>query len=546
MSAASYFKLSLPNCALPFVMLAFSSVSFAQIAVTTHHYDNRRSGWNSQETILNPANVNVLTFGLLHTIALDEQVDAQPLIMPNVEINGVPHHIVFVATEGNTVYGISTLSGQILLQRNFGPPVSFPVGCNNTPNTGINSTPVIDQVANIMYVMVYTQTANGPQYFLHALALGTLADTVPPRQVAASHTLSDGSTFAFNATVQRQRPALLLANGNVYAGFGGFCDLKANQSRGWLLGWQAGTLQPLAANQVFDTEATSPDSYFLSSIWMSGAGLAADDSGDILFTTGNSDPTGITWNYPMNLSESAVKVSPDVSSVLDFYTPDNQPALDAIDGDFSAGGIMLLPDQRGSIPHLAVAAGKDGNMYLMNEDSLGGHSTASNNVLGTYPIGGCWCGESYFQDPRDGKMRVVSSGGQSVKVWKLSTSPSPSASLVTSSVALGVPVKMFAPQGSFTSVSSNGTRFPIIWSLSQGTSYFPIGAPAPPASDSAIYLRAFDPETGSNTVTMNQLFQAQVGQWIITGMPNLIPVVAAGKVFVGGLKQLSIFGLLPQ
>ena len=48
---------------------------------------------------------------------------------------------------------------------------------------------------------------------------------------------------------------------------------------------------------------------------------------------------------------------------------------------------MLLPDQPGGMPHLAVAAGKDGNMYLMNEDSLGGHSSATNNVLGTYPIG---------------------------------------------------------------------------------------------------------------------------------------------------------------
>ena len=130
-----------------------------------------------------------------------------------------------------------TRERQVLLNPNFGTPVSFPLGCtNNGPNVGINSTPVIDLSSKTMYVVIYTQDSTGPAYRIHALDLGSLTDKVSPQVVAASHMLLDGTTFSFNATYQRQRPGLLLANGNIYAGFGSFCDFAANVSRGWLLG----------------------------------------------------------------------------------------------------------------------------------------------------------------------------------------------------------------------------------------------------------------------------------------------------------------------
>ena len=112
-----------------------------------------------------------------------------------------------------------------------------------------------------------------------------------------------------------------------------------------------------------------------------------------------------------NIQESVVKLSSTLTSVVDLFTPKNQAALDEGDTDFGSGGVLVLPDQPGSTPHLAVAAGKDGNMYLMNEDHLGGYSPTTNDVLGTYEIGACWCGPSYFVDPSDGAGRVVSSGG---------------------------------------------------------------------------------------------------------------------------------------
>jgi hypothetical protein len=505
-------------------------------AVTTYHVDNNRTGWNSHETVLTPANVGSSAFGLLKSVPLNDQVDAQPLFVPGVNITaggskGI-HDVVYVATESNTVYAIDAESGAVLLNPSFGKPVAFPLGCNNNgPNVGINSTPVIDLSSSTMYVMIYTQDTSGPAYRIHALDLGSLTDKVPAQLVVASHTLLDGSTFNFNATYQRQRPGLLLANGTVYAGFGSFCDFAANLSRGWLLGWSAGSLAPLPANQVFDLQPSSPDSFFLSSIWMSGYGLATDDAGNVLFVTGNSDYSGTTYDGVSNIQESVVKVSSDLTTVRDLFTPRNQATLDQTDADFGAGGVLVLPDQPGSIPHMAVAVGKVGILFLMNEDALGGYNSRTNHVLATYNVGNCWCGESYFVDP-DGVGRVVTSGGRNVQVFKVQTSPTPALTKVSESAALPATVQ---DPGFFTSISSNGNSNPIIWAISR-----PTGAAGNP-----IFLFAFDPESLTG-MKMKRLSSVQAGSWPnITGNSNLVPLVANGEVFVASHGQLRIFGIKP-
>ena len=519
------------TAALIVLTLASSLLAAAQVSVTTYHYDTFRTGWNSNETTLTVAAVQGSTFGKLGSVALDDQVDAQPLIVPGVTITSGRfkglHDVVYVATDNNSIYAIDATTGKVLLDPNFGPPVVRPLGCGkNNPDVGINSTPVIDLSSNTLYAVIYTQQSTGPAYFVHALDLGSLTDKVTPQLVAGSHTLTDGTTYTFSATYQRQRPAMLLANGNVYAGFGSFCDFAPNLSRGWLLGWQTGSLTPLEGNQLLDTQATSAKNFFLSSIWMSGYGPAADDSGNILFVTGNSDPTGTAYDGVTDIEESVVKVSPDLSTVLDLFTPSNVANLDEHDMDFGAGRVMVLPDQPGSIPHLAVAAGKTGQMFFMNEDDLGGFSTLTNNVLGTYDIGPCWCGQSYFVDPTDNNARVVSSGGSSVMVWELQTSPAASLTNVTSSPAINDHANGF-----FTTVSSNGTANPIIWAVAR---------PAP--SNPTLALYAFAPDLGG--ATMTQLFKGAAGTWVKGGTnPNLVPVVANGKVYVASYKELVILGL---
>lgn len=593
------------------------------VAVTTYHYDNLRTGWNASEVKLTTANVSSPKFGALYSVALDDQVDTQPLVVPNQTISGVNHNVVYVATEGNTIYAIDAKSGQILLQPNFGPPVPravLPGQCtNNGPNVGINGTPVIDLSSKTMYVIIYTydkqtppppssectklkqeiatlqtelqqdqaflstlptndpriagtqkaiQLLQGeiqadeqqkmtvcnpvvpsiPTYRIHALDLSTLTDKVTPVVVSASHT-SNGNTFNFNAAYQRQRPALLEANGNIYAGFGSFCDIRADMARGWLLGWQAGSLTPLAANQLNNVQTTSPNDFFLSSIWMSGYGVAADLSGNLYFVTGNSDWSGTTYDGVTNIQESVVKVSPDLTTVLGLFTPSDVGDLDKQDNDYGSGGVLLLPEQSGlAKPRLAAAVGKDGRLFLLDRDSLGGFTAGGpDNVVGMQNVGSCWCGQSYFEN------RIVASGGSSITVWKVQgslpplvqESSSPSSEPLTGGVAgfesNGNPLG--SDPGFFTSVSSSAKKEEIIWAVSRPQQAVQNAATAD------IFLSAYAAKPIGSSTTLTRLFHGTAGAWleIVPGVSeansNIVPVVANGQVYVASYKRLTVFGL---
>jgi hypothetical protein len=520
-------------------------------AVTTYHYDNQRTGWNQNETTLTPANVGAASFGVIAQVALDDQVDAQPLVVPGQQVTAGTYtvgptgtyQVVYAATESNTVYGIRASDGAVLLKRTLGNPVPTPLGCTYTSgsNVGIDSTPVIDGAANALYVIAYTLMSGNPTYQLFALNLNDLTNKIAPVTVAASHTLSDGiTTYTFNATYERQRPGLLLSSGNIYAGFGSFCDLSPAQSRGWLLGWQESTLVPLAANKLTDTLATAPGSFFLSSIWMSGFGIAAaPNSGNLFFATGNSGPG--TYDGVNNIQESVVKVDSQLVSLLGIFTPASQSLLDQNDGDLGSGGVLVLPAQPGPFPQLAVAAGKQGTMYLLNRASLGGFTPGGpDNVLDEQTIGECWCGLSYFTGP-DGVVRIVSSGGEvdnsgnilnhaQIGVWKVQTSPT--VAFVGEGAA--APVASGQDPGTFTTVSSNGTQAgtAIIWAT---------GRPSD-SSTAAIYLYAFAAAPSSGTLPL--LYSSRAGSWVnVNADANIVPVVANGRVFVASNQQLTIFGL---
>jgi hypothetical protein len=422
-------------------------------SVLTHHYVSFRTGWNSKETTLSPSVLTPDKFGLLKKVELDDendQVDAQPLIVADQPIDGKgTHTVVYVATESNAIYALDAYSGAQLAKATLGPAVPLPLGCNNNAKTvGINSTPVIDLAGRTLYVISYTLIGQKPTYRLHALDLATLKDKPElgsPQIISASGSLADKSTINFDASVQRQRAALLLANGNIYAGFAAFCDYQASRSRGWVLAWDMKTLRPAGKAQLsnkavstddFDCYFNSPDTQnhpcFLTSVWMSGAGIAADDGGDIYYVTGNTSPGIYEQHDHSNLAESIVRASPDLG-IKDFFTPSNVYGLNRDDGDFSSGGILLLPDQgAGRSAHLAAAAGKDGRMYLVTRDKLGSRPGGSDDPP-YVEIGRCWCTPAYLRDS-DNVERIVSSGGLQLRLWAVNRS-TPSGALTLESTS---------------------------------------------------------------------------------------------------------------
>ena len=267
--------------------------------ILTHHYDNFRTGWNANETELTPSKVRSGSFGVLFPpILLDEQVDAQPLIVTNILTGASRRDLAFIATENNTIYAIDTSSGAIVQKRSLGPPVSTGVGksivCgNNGPLIGVTGTPVIDRATDSLYVISFTEESGEPVYRIHSLDLATLSDKVPSRVISASAKLNDNSIYNFNAKYSRQRSALTFSNGNIYAAFGSFCDGDWAKTRGWVLGWQGNNLDPIGIDEITDRRAHTMNDYFLASIWMSGSGAAVDQNGDLFVVTGNSDRTRV-------------------------------------------------------------------------------------------------------------------------------------------------------------------------------------------------------------------------------------------------------------
>ena len=522
------------------LLASFAAASAASATnVTTYHVDALRTGWNQAETVLNPSSVATSNFGLLSQTPLDEQVDAQPLFVAGQTIQGQgTYDVVYVATENNTIYAIDANSGNVLLSQNYGEAVpisALPGGCNNNSNNmGINSTPVIDTAAGLLYVMTYTYEHHIPTFRMHAVSLSTLQDTISPPAVSAASTYKNGKPISFLSANNRQRAALLEANGNIYAGFASWCDINSNVSRGWVLGWNTGTLAPLPAAKLMNQKSRTPDEFFLTSVWMSGYGIAADATGSLFFITGNTDYDGRQYNSTYNLAESVVKLSPDLTTVQSFFTPNGGPNgwqnFDRDDTDFGAAGALLLPDQPGAYTHLAIAAGKGGPMYLLNRDSLGGLGKAS-VTLGTYENGGCWCGQSYYTGS-DGIGRVVASTGYNVRVWRVQTSASAKPTLVLESQSQGFNDDQ--DPGFFTSVSSNGTTADsaVIWAVTR-----PSYGNADPQG---VYLVALDPANRQQV-----LYSAEAGTWPFAGNANanLVPVAANGHVFVASYGNLSIFGL---
>jgi hypothetical protein len=464
-------------------------------------------------------------------VTLDAQVDGQPLVVPNVTITADQyqglHNVVYITTENNTIYAIDASSGTVLLRSGqLGTPVNMSTCSNNSPNVGITSTPVIHIASNEIYAMAYSSVNGVPTYTLHALDLGNLQDKAQVI-VTASHKLVGGSAYTFNATVERQRPALLLANGNVYSAFGSFCDHNQSLARGWIVGWSAGTLAPLTHNELTDTQTKPQSGYYLSSVWMSGYGPAADATGNVYFVTSNSDPLHNVYDGVTDIEESVVKLSPNLGTVESIFTPADEFSLDQKDEDYGAGGVLLLPPQPGAIPNLAAAAGKEGTLFLLNQSSLGGFDPNNRGIVTQVDIGHCNCGQSYFND---GVGHVVSSGGNTVNLWTVETSPQIALTLA------GSRFLRFSGQtgGFFTSVSSSGANNAIIWAVMRPRSST--------NTDVTLYALNATPSNGNLPI----LFQATAGSWPNLGAnANLVPVVANGFVYVASYKQLSIFGLLP-
>jgi hypothetical protein len=508
--------------------------SSSNVDVVTYHYDNLRTGQNTNETILTPANVTPSKFGKLGSFNVDGHVDAQPLYLSNVAIpNKGTKNVLYVATEHDTVFAFdadsvngstsTTLWSTSMLAA--GETSSDDRGCGQvTPEIGITSTPVIDRTRNAIYVIAVSKTSGGSYvHRIHALDLTTGAElfgepTVITATYPGSGANSSNGNVTFDPAQYNERTGLLQINGTIYTTWGSHCDAGAYTS--WVMAYSADTLKQTSVLNLVPNGNEG-------GIWMSGAAPAADASGNIYFIVGNGD-FGTTLNangFPANANcgNCFAKISSTAPlSLLDYFTPLNTVSESSSDTDFGSGGPLLLPDLvdgNGKTRHLAVGSGKDAIIYVVDRDNMGKFNASQDNIyqgINGRLAGGMWAKPSYF----NGAV-YYGAVGDAIKAFpisaaKLATTPSSQSA------------HTFAYPGATPSISANGTANGMVWVVENG---------------GTAVLHAYD-ATNLATELYNSN-QAANGRDQFAGNKFITAVVTNGKVYVGSTSSVTVFGLLP-
>ncbi len=499
--------------------------------VLTYHNNNARTGLNSSETTLTLSNVNSTSFGKLFVLTVDGLVDAEPLYLSAVPIQGSgTHNLLIVATENDSVYAFDADTGSLIWQittLEAGETPSDDRGCNQvTPEIGITSTPVISRPAGsngVIYVVAMSKDTSGNYYQrLHALSATTGGELYNgPVAIAAQYPgtgdNSSGGYVIFDPAQYKERSGLMLVGGELYLTWASHCDIRPYT--GWVMGYSPTTL---AQKTVINVTPNGNE----GAIWGSGAGLTSDGDGNIFFLDANGvfDTTLNSQGFPSSgdYGNAFIRLTTKGGlAVADYFEMDNGVQESDSDIDLGSGGAILLPamkDANGKSWELAAGAGKDGNLYVVNRTSMGGFNPNSNNIYqelaGVLP-GGMWAmpafadGRLYFGSVNEPIMAFQ------FKEAKLQTSP------------VAQTDNSFAYPGTTPSISSNGGKNVIVWAAE---------------NTNPAVLHAYNGSTLAEIYNTNQAANGRdqfgVGNKFIT------PMIINGKVYVGTTTGVGVFGLL--
>jgi hypothetical protein len=277
----------------------------------------------------------------------------------------------------------------------------------------------------------------------------------------------------------------------------------------------------LAQTSVLDITPNGSE----GAIWQSGGGLATDSTGNIYFLAGNG-----TWDTTVNANGFPTKAdfgngflklsSSSGLQVADFFEPFNSVSESGGDTDLGSGGAMVLPDMTDSsnvTRHLAVGAGKDGNIFLVDRDNMGKFNSKNNSnayqVIAGALNSGVWAVPAYFNF-------TLYYGGVNEPLQAFGFSQARLTAVPSSSS-----IESYNYPGASPSISANGTSNAIVWAVqNQGS----LGA-----------LRAYD---ANNLAT--EFYNSNTTPGDSFGDNKFIaPTIANGKVYVGTPNSVAVFGL---
>jgi len=502
--------------------------------VFTYHNDLSRDGVNAQEYALTTANVATATFGKLFSCATDGAMYAQPLWVANLPMQSGTHNVIFEATTHDTVFAFDADANPCvkywstsLLGSGETWVSNSDVGTGNIqPDVGVIGTPVIDAATNTIYVVSKSKTsgssctpATSCFQRLHALSLIDGSEKFGgPTNISAAISVpgtgdgSSGGNVTFNTLRENQRPGLVLSGGVVYVTWASHGD--NGPYHGWVIGYNKSTLALVA---TFNCNPNGSD----AGIWMGGGAPSADSSGNLYFLTGNGTFDVNTGGS--DYGDSTVKLSTSGGlSVAGYFTPADQQNLENGDTDHGSGGAAILVDQPASAPvqHLMIGGGKEGNMFLLNRDNMGGYGANftpnDSNVVQKFSVGnGIFSTAAFFNNG----LYVAGAGGHlNVFAFNTTTGQFNAAQTSQSPTSFGFP-------GATPSISAQGTANGIAWALNNNAY-----CTAQSSACGPTVLHAYD-ATNLATELWNSSLSA--GDAAGNAVKFTVPTVANGKVYLG-------------
>jgi hypothetical protein len=524
---------------VPFLALCAVSAYGQQVDVLFNRYDSSSTNQNLGETTLTLSNVNSASFGKIYTLSVDGYVYAQPLYKSNLTIPGLGvHNVVFIATEHDSVYAFDADTATPLWQTSFLNPsagvTSQPSGDTGTtdiiPEVGITSTPVIDPANNSMFVVAKTKENGNAVFRIHVLDITTGAEKVPNVLVQASVPQTGGGTVSVNANWQQQRPGLTLYNGALYIGLGSSGD--NNLWQGWLLAYNESTLAQTAVFCVTPSNARG-------GIWGSGQAPPVDASGNIYVSTGNGN-----FNGSSDYGDAYIKLSTATNlTVVDYFAPYNQAALDAADLDIASAGPTLLPDSAGTTthPHLMVAGSKDGTIYVLDRDNMGKYNGSYTNP------------DKQIVQELQNAIGIIPENNNAIPMAYVENNYSTPAFWSNNLYFCGIndTCKQFTLSNGL--VSGPASQSPTSYAFGGAQ---PVISAASPTATSAI-LWAVERDTTNNITTLHAMNATNLATELYNGnqaagnrdkgappVKFVVPTVTNGHVFVGAQYEVDVFGLL--
>ncbi len=566
------------------------------VNVLTNHNDLHNTGQNLRERILTPRNVRPGSLGKLFVTRLDGIDYGQPLLMTGVDITTGPHtgvqNVIFAATATDSVYAINADNGTVLWKTNlltrFDNPRDVVTAREINPNWAaknqpLEDTPVIDPATGALYVECEeTEKGPGTHGQLHWI------------HILSSLNIRNGTHYAHDVKISESGPrgqdisgpSIARKNGKRDRFYGyeiTFRYLAINPVNhllymacadpgdigpynGWILGYT--TVKNSAGNLTLKALFSVTPNGWAGGIW--GGPIAMDRRGNMFVETGNGTfdtrlvkapysgrlPTDLrNMAVPANgdYGDAVLKLTPDSDThqhadnpngfglhVSDYFVPRDENVLLRGDLDIGSSSPVLLPPSVGDAQHrhLLVINDKQGIIYLLDRDNLGGyHGDAAgdgksgfNNVvqmLDHATGAGFSTGAFYAGNLKRSGLIYYAEVGDYAKAFEISGAhirPQP----VSESHS------RYPYPGSTPEISANGNRDGIVWMLNRSGNRLM----AYNAGNLRQVLFDSNKGKGRNGIT-NKIIGTQEDM-------NSIPTVANGRVYVSTSKALNVYGLLAR